>query len=94
MKTITFNLKSEYFEAIKAGTKTEEFRLYTPYWIKRLLNRSYDEIILCKGYPKINDSERRLRVPWNGFEIRMIQHPLFGDKPVKVFAIKINLKKT
>jgi ASC-1-like (ASCH) protein len=36
MKTLHLSLKREYFEAIRAGTKTEEYRLCTPYWQRRL----------------------------------------------------------
>lgn len=31
MATLTLALKGEYFDAIRAGTKLEEFRLVTPY---------------------------------------------------------------
>lgn len=33
----------------------------------------------------------RIDVPYNGYEIKTITHPHFGDKPVKVFAIKVNI---
>jgi hypothetical protein len=33
---LTLALKAEYFEAIRDGTKTEEFRQVTPFWTKRL----------------------------------------------------------
>ena len=36
MTTLYLPLKREYFEAIRDGTKTEEFRLCTPHWAKRL----------------------------------------------------------
>ena len=35
---LTFNLKKEWFEKIKSGEKTHEYRLQTKYWIKRLSN--------------------------------------------------------
>ncbi|MCP3582304.1 hypothetical protein NLN00_23805, partial [Escherichia coli] len=28
---------------------------------------------------------------YDGYEIKTITHPHFGDKPVKVFAIKVNI---
>ncbi|EMR6360648.1 hypothetical protein WJV46_003844 [Escherichia coli] len=28
---------------------------------------------------------------YNGYEIKTITHPHFGDKPVKVYAIKVNI---
>ena len=33
---LTFNLKKEWFEKIKSGEKTHEYREVKPYWIKRL----------------------------------------------------------
>ncbi|THH37898.1 hypothetical protein [Neolewinella litorea] len=29
-------IKREYFDAIRAGEKTEEYRAYSPFWISRL----------------------------------------------------------
>ncbi|ELF7691695.1 ead/Ea22-like family protein [Escherichia coli] len=52
---------------------------------------SHDRLIITKGYPKRDDSSRRIDVPYDGYEIKTITHPHFGDKPVKVFAIKVNI---
>jgi len=92
VKTLTLPLKREYFEAIRDGTKTEEYRLCTPYWQKRLYSPfgSYDQIVLTLGYPARDDHGRRLVRPWRGFTIKTITHPHFGPLPVKVFAIKVN----
>ena len=89
MSTLTLPLKREYFDAIKAGTKPEEFRLDTPYWRQRLVGREYDQIVLTLGYPKADDTARRLVRPWRGFTIKTITHPHFGDDPVRVFAINV-----
>jgi hypothetical protein len=85
-------LKAEYFNAIKAGTKTEEYRLCTPYWQKRLYSPfgSYDQIILTLGYPKRDDHARRLVLPWRGYTIKTITHPHFGPMPVEVYAINVS----
>lgn len=88
--TLTLSLKGEYFDAIRDGSKVEEFRLVTPYWIKRLVGRTYTKIILTRGYPARNDHARRLERPWRGYEARSITHPHFGPEPVAVFAIKVN----
>ncbi|EIM6243764.1 ASCH domain-containing protein, partial [Escherichia coli] len=48
-------------------------------------------LIITKGYPKRKDFSRRIDVPYNGYEIKTITHPHFGDKPVKVFAIKVKI---
>ncbi|MHC0506359.1 ASCH domain-containing protein [Achromobacter aegrifaciens] len=90
MSDLFLALKGEYFDAIKARTKTEEYRLVTPYWRKRLVGRSYDHVVLTRGYPKRDDHERRLVLPWRGFDIKIIRHPHFGSDPVKVYAISIH----
>ncbi len=84
-------VKGEYFDAMIRGEKTEEYRLCNDYWDKRIMFREYDRLIITKGYPKRDDSSRRIDVPYSGYEIKTITHPHFGDKPVKVFAIKVNI---
>jgi hypothetical protein len=88
--TLTLSLKGEYFDAIKDGSKVEEFRLATDYWAKRLIGRSCSRIVLTRGYPSRDDYARRIERPWRGFESRVITHPFFGPKPVHVYAIKVN----
>lgn len=90
-------LKAEYFDAIKAGTKTEEFRLISPYWTKRLYTYDpfgpnpaiFDSIVLTRGYPKRGDPERTLERAWRGFTARTITHPHFGPEPVEVYVIDV-----
>lgn len=91
MADLVLPLKREYFEQIKAGTKTEEYRLCNEYWQKRLYSPfgSYDRIILTLGYPHRDDHERRLIRPWRGFTIKTITHPHFGPDPVHVYAIDV-----
>ncbi|PWB18778.1 ASCH domain-containing protein [Comamonas sp. JNW] len=89
MTTLHLPLKRQYFEAIRDGTKLEEFRLCTPYWAKRLEDRAYDRIILTSGYPARDDLARRLITPWRGFMVKTIIHPHFGPKPVRVYAIDV-----
>lgn len=89
MSDLTLPLNGVYFDQIKAGTKVEEFRLRTPFWTKRLAGRSYDRIILTRGYPKSDDHERRLVLPWRGLRETTITHPHFGPDPVEVFAISV-----
>lgn len=89
MSTLTLPLKGVYFEEIQAGRKTEEYRLLTPYWHKRLHGRHYDTITLTKGYPGIGDLSRRMVLPWKGYRVITIIHPHFGDDPVEVFAIDV-----
>ncbi|WP_053282834.1 ASCH domain-containing protein [Comamonas testosteroni] len=91
MKTLHLSLKREYFEAIRDGTKTEEYRLCTPYWQKRLYSPfgSYDQIMLTLGYPARDDQARRIVRPWRGFTIKTLTHPHFGSDPVEVYAINV-----
>lgn len=89
MSTLTLALKGEYFDAIKAGIKVEEFRLVTPYWRHRLEGWSYDQIELTRGYPKRDDRSRRLTLPWQGCRLMTLTHPHFGPEPVEVFAIYV-----
>lgn len=90
MKTLHLPLKAKYFDAIKSGKKTHEFRLFNDYWKARMYYTPFDKIILTKGYPRKNDTARRIERPWRGYTIRTMTHPEFGDKPVRVFAIKVN----
>ncbi|MBA8822270.1 RNA-binding protein [Ochrobactrum sp. P6BS-III] len=84
------SLKREYFDAIKAGTKVEEYRLITDYWSKRLVGKSYEGIVLKWGYPKTGDTEFVIERPWLGFVRKTITHPHFGANPVEVFAIDVS----
>jgi hypothetical protein len=86
---LTLNLKGEYFNQIKAGTKTEEYRLLKPFWRRRLEGRQYDEVHICLGYPAKDDAEKRIIRPWQGYTVKTIIHPHFGNDPVEVYAIKV-----
>lgn len=90
MTTLHLSLKREFFEAIRAGSKTEEYRLLSAHWNTRLEGRSYDDIELTLGYPPKGDDSKRLRRPWRGFTRKTITHPLFGVEPVEVYAIVVN----
>ena len=89
MADLVLPLKAEYFNAIKAGTKPEEFRLRTPFWRKRLEGKTFDRVVLTLGYASRNDTERRLVLPWRGLRVTTITHPHFGPEPVEVYAINV-----
>ena len=91
MADLILPLKREYFEAIRDGTKTEEYRLCTPHWQKRLASQTdgYDRIVLTLGYPARDDQTRRLVRQWRGYTIKTIMHPHFGPEPVQVYAIPV-----
>lgn len=88
--TLYLPLKREYFDAIKAGTKWFEYRLYNGYWKKRIKGKEFDKIVLTLAYPKTNDKSRRMERPWRGFTVRNIRHPQFGNEERCVFAIRVN----
>ncbi len=91
MADLILPLKREYFEAIREGTKTEEYRRCTPYWQRRIASPfiPYERIVLTLGYPARDDLSRRLIRPWQGYAIKTITHPHFGPDPVKVYAINV-----
>lgn len=89
MADLVLPLKREYFEAIRDGSKTEEFRLRNAYWRKRLEGRTFDRVVLLLGYPARDNLDRRLVLPWLGLRVTTITHPLFGAAPVEVFAIRV-----
>lgn len=90
MADLHLNLKKEYFDAIKAGTKIYEYRLITPYWAKRIENRHYINVVLKCGYPSKDDQEKIITRPFVGWHKETITHPHFGDEPVDVYAIQIS----
>jgi len=92
MKTrLTLRVKKEYFDQIKSGEKTEEYRLVTPYWTRRITigMDAVTTVRVLLGYPKSGDPEKVLEFPYRGYEIKTITHPLFGSTPVEVFAIRV-----
>lgn len=86
---LILNLKKEYFLQIKEGIKKEEYRLYNPYWRKRLEGKVFDNIEICLGYPAAEDTQSRLLFGWNGYAVKEILHPHFGPAPVTVYAISL-----
>ena len=81
------NLKGEYFDAIKSRNKPFEYRLKNEYWSKKLVGRHYDKVHFKSGYPKKDDADKIIILPYNGYEIQTITHKHFGEEPVEVFAI-------
>lgn len=85
---LTFNLKKEWFEKIKSGEKTHEYRQMTAYWITRINNALKNDkkfnlkCCFCCGYPKKEDKEKRLFA-----EIIRIKRGIWGfDTDLKINA--------
>jgi len=96
MKKLILNLKGEYFDEIKVGKKTFEYRLCNEYWKKRLVNREYDIVEFRRGYPKNTETDKIISMPYLGWELRGIRHKHFGntgstDKQVDVYAIHCDI---
>jgi len=64
--SLKLTLHRDYFEAIAAGRKVEEYRKIKPYWTTRLVGRNYDEIHFRNGY---NTDSPFMRVKYLGYEI-------------------------
>ena len=62
---LVFNLKKEWFEKIKAGNKTHEYRRYNDYWKKRIDKYVWwyegKECEFRLGYPKSTDKGKILK---------------------------------
>jgi len=93
MKLLHLHVKTEYFEAIKSGEKTEELRLYVKYWIDRLIElpsgkkREFDGVVIYNAYKP--GAENQIRFPWRGWDLVGLTHKHFGPDEVTVFAIKL-----
>ncbi len=87
MTILHLNLKKEYFEEIKKGHKSYEYRLFNDYWCKKLIGKTYDEIHIKLGYPRSTDFHKIIKFPFIGYEVQNIIHKHFGEKEIKVFAI-------
>ncbi len=83
------HVKTEYFDAVKRGEKTHEYRLSNAFWDKRLGGRTYDGIVYYNAYKP--GAENRIEMPWNGCFIEQITHPHFGPEPVVVYAIRMTV---
>lgn len=91
MKTLHLNLKKEYFDAIRDGTKKLEYRLRTRFWMRIIEGKDFDQVLFKSGYPPAGDENRIMSRAWFGYEIQTITHPHFGPEPVEVYAIRVGV---
>lgn len=89
LKPLVLHVYTRYFDEIKAGTKTEEYRQKTPKMRRALVGRTYSGIIICKGYPRLDDPERTIRFPWKGYREMTVSNTILGKGPIEVFAIRL-----
>jgi hypothetical protein len=100
---LIFNLKKEWFDKIKSGEKTHEYRIVKDYWFRRLFLYSHiqcrqtmlplhSECVFCCGYPAKEDTSKRLRAKIKNICIRNgLETDLKIDKDV--FDIHFELMK-
>lgn len=89
VRALVLPVRKKWFDQIRAGTKTEEYRLVNDYWQKRLGGGDFSEIVVTHGYPRKGDAERRITFPWRGFTRKTVTSEEWGNEPVEVFAIKL-----
>lgn len=94
MKSLHLHVKTVYFDQIKSGEKTEEYRIQNQYWGTRLLDFKapygpiqFAKVIIYNAYKA--GLENRIEFPWRGWELKEITHPHFGNVPKLVYAIKL-----
>ncbi|WP_321276946.1 ASCH domain-containing protein [Thiomicrorhabdus indica] len=87
MKTLHLNLKQKWFEQIKSGEKTEEYRIRNNYWNKRL-EKDYDQVVIKLGYPAKTDTSRVMIFECKGIVEKCVTHEEFGYG-VHVYAIQL-----
>lgn len=83
-------IKKQYFDEIKAGTKTEGYRLVKPHWVNKLVGKEYTHIIFQNGYSR---NAPRIEAEYLGYEVKNIKHVFFGNEDVSVFALKLGTIK-
>lgn len=90
MAKLFMTIKKQYFDEIKAGTKTEEYRLVKPHWVNKLVGKEYTHIIFQNGYSR---NAPRIEAEYLGYEVKNIKHVFFGNEDVSVFALKLGTIK-
>lgn len=102
MATLTLTLKKKWFDLIKSGVKTEEYREIKPFWTKRLMRpvidyadgrisipdvpREFDTLVFTLGYPKADDMSRRMVFKNPKIEMRT-GNPEWGAEKDKVYYV-------
>ncbi|SHF57969.1 hypothetical protein SAMN05444274_106256 [Mariniphaga anaerophila] len=88
-KILYLTLKKEFFDQIKRGDKTSEFREYKKYWVQRLMDADgrlikYDFVVFRNGYHK---SAQKMTVEFKGIKITRNRTDWFRHK--KYFEIEL-----
>lgn len=88
-RTLYLILKKEFFEQIKNGVKTSEFREYKQHWKQKLMKsdgsfKTYDLILFQNGY---HSYAPRIWVEFKGIKIKKKKRCFFNWE--KVFEIEL-----
>lgn len=88
-KVLFLTLKKEYYDQIKRGEKTSEFREYKKHWIQKLINKdgsfkTYDLIHFQNGY---HTNAPKMFVEFKGIKIN--KNKIGFLKWEKEFEIKL-----
>jgi hypothetical protein len=90
MTDLMLHLQKQWFDKIKSGEKTEEYRETTEYWKRRILGKTFDRIVLVRGnYGNEKYPKNVMIFPWRGYEIKIIKS-WETQGVVEVFAIKLD----
>jgi hypothetical protein len=71
-RILTLHLKETFFQEIRRGTKTEEYREATFYWRQHIQGETFDVIEICNGYPRRGDVENRMWFRYEGYRIELM----------------------
>ena len=89
MTKLTLSLKKQWFDLLQSGVKPEEYRELKPFWAKRLCGKTFDSVEFTLGYPKADDTSRRMTFECNGIVVTT-GNPEWGAEPGKeYFVIKL-----
>lgn len=78
---LTFNIKKQWFDKIKSGEKTHEYREVKDYWFKKLFLFSsilcrqtliplHNNCVFLCGYPQKGDTSKRLQAKIKNITIK------------------------
>jgi hypothetical protein len=94
MKALFIPLRSEYFEAFKAGTKTTEYRVYGPRWNERTCAVGRP-VVLSKGYGKAHRLCGTVAGFWKSSAVTQAWTDCYGPRGERLAAcISITLNGT
>lgn len=80
-RVLNLTILKEWFDLIACGKKKKEYRDIKPYWTKRLVGKSFDEIHFKNGY---NKNSPFMRVEWKGMKKEKDKYVIFLGKILEV----------